>query len=165
MSKKVGTGVVASNPTVFQTKKKLTKARVDIKVDGIVATYWSDDPADDHVFSFIKGDEVEVEYWEQGNFWNAKIISPYGSADAREAAAESMEKVFAPKSGDFENEADELAAVFAGARAAVLNNPEMSAMLSELSEDQSHQVVMQATASVFIELNKRGLNYEEAFSR
>jgi hypothetical protein len=166
-NKTTGKGVVNSNPTTYKTRAQLLKARVDIKVDDVVATYWSDDAVDPHIFSFAKGDEVDVEYWQQGNFWNARILNAYGSVsedEVKDIAAASHGKITNPGANtDFDSITDELAAMFAGCRSTLINNVEMQQALADLSEQQREEVIRQGTASLFIELQRRGYNYDEAF--
>lgn len=170
MNKTETTGIIKVDPYVFSTKSGVKKTRVDIvceNEDGeeIAATQWSNDPADSQLFSFQKGDEVDVEVWQRGQYWNATILTPVGSNDDPEAAAErSMSNRFGSTNSDYDSIAEEVVAFFGLVRQTVNNNAELSASIRHLDDDAQEEVRRQATASTFIELNRKGLNIYEAFN-
>lgn len=165
MSKEITTAVVKANPYVYKVKSSgVKKARVDLLVgENINATYWSDDPTDEHIFSFKKGDEVEIELWQRGDFYNATILDAAGSEKNPNAAAEkSMEGQFG--TGEYANLVEREVAYFGLIRQAVNINADLDTAISELSEPEQEEVRKQATASVYIQLQRMGVTLDEAFS-
>jgi hypothetical protein len=164
LEKTVATGVVAKKARVFKTKAGVTKARLDVSVDGNVATHWSDDPADAHLFSFVEGDEVEVEYWPSNGYWNCKVLTAYGSAseeEADEAARRSMDLLQNPAAdSEFDSIAEELVATYLRVLQMVNSNDHADVLEAFQNPEE---IIRAAASSVFIELNRRGYGYNEAF--
>lgn len=166
MEKSRGKGVVLSNPIPYKTRSGVYKAKVDVQIDDVKATYWSDDTHDKHLFSFQQGDKVDVEYWQRGNFWNCEIVSAKGSVSNPEGAANDANDKMNQPTGDFAHTVEELATLYGAIRAEVMASEKIAETVAagELSDELREEVYRQATASIFIEANRRNLSYAEAFN-
>ena len=136
---------------------------VDLQLDNPSETSraWYDLPDDPHALSFKKGDRVEVEWSTRESrgktYYNSTILTAEGSAN-RDENLEQLQKEFEAneekKVSNGDSALDDLMENFHLCRQAVLDHVDF---MDSLNNSETDEAVRQATASLFIEGNRKNL--------
>lgn len=153
MSKTKATGVVAGNPVIAMTKGGVETGNLFVQIEGVGrAKVFFDDPHSDHMFSFQDGDEVDVEWWNKGQWLNASILTPKGTADPEE----QLEQALKVQSGD--GLLDVYARTIIACRVALQDSGLEETIEQDVTLDAAEETFRTASMGMFIELNRKGVD-------
>lgn len=161
MTKTKATGTVTGNPIIVRIAGGVLVGNIFIDIPDVGrAKVFYDDPESEHMFSFADGDEVNVEWWKKGEWLNATIKTPKGSADAAEAVDAALHKQSGGSVSDDEDATvlDDLADLLYLCRQAVIDAEIHELIHSDVSPDAKEETIRTATISIFIEANKSGVD-------
>ena len=153
---------INSQPFMAENSLGVLTGRTSVLTEnGDRANCFFDDPYDLKLFSFAIGDEVEVTVKESKNFLNATIKTPVGSVEDAAAAMELAKVRY--DSNKCDDQMDRAMKIYTHARLTVLENEDfMNSILVNREDypDVFEDVVKSATASIFIEFNRKnyGMN-------
>lgn len=153
MSKTKATGVVAGNPVIATIKGGVEVGNLFVQIEGVGrAKIFFDDPHSDHMFSFRDGDEVDVEWWKKGEWLNANLLTPQGTANPEE----QLEQALKVQSGN--GVLDLYARTIILIRQTLRDNDLESTVDEDVTLDAVEETYRTTANSIFIELNKKGVD-------
>ena len=153
MSKTQTTGVIAGNPVIATIKGGVEVGNVFVDIEDVGrAKVFFDDPHDDQLFSFQDGDKVKVEWWKKGEWLNAKILTPTGSADPEE----QLERALSEQRGD--GLLAKYASTIIAARLALQEAGLEDTIDEGVTLDAVEETFRTASMGIFIELNRKGVD-------
>lgn len=153
MSKTKATGTISGFPVISTTKNgtDIGSIHVDIPDVGRAKATYFDDPESEHLFSFQDGDEVTVNWYKNGDWLNADILTPKGTADPELQLEETLRE----QSGD--GLLDMYARTIILIRKTLQDNGLEDTIHEEVTLDAVEETFRTTTNSIFIELNKKGI--------
>ena len=157
------TTATVTNVVLLKKRDGVLNLVVDLQLDDPSETSraWYDLPDDPHALSFKKGDRVDVEWSTRESrgktYYNSTILTASGSADPETHLKELQEKFEVKENNKVSNGGsalDDLMENFHLCRQAVLDHVDF---MDSLNNSETDEAVRQATASLFIEGNRKNL--------
>ena len=158
---------VAGNPQIIKTRTGAKTGILSVTVEGYDknANVFFNDPKDLKLHSFKEGDEIEVTDVSENDkgYVNCTIATPVGSVEDPQAAMEQADNAY-EKAESYADKAALLMGIYDHCRATVEASDSFMDSIGHLEKeypDIHEETVRAATASVFIEFNRKNYGIDD----
>ena len=156
MTKTEAVGIVSGNPIITTNSDGTIVGNLFVTIKDVGrAKVFFDDPHSLHMFSFQDEDEIKVEWWKKGQWLNANVLSPKGTANAEKQLERALSE--RKPEGMIEKYVDAIVLI----RRKLIDGGLDSTIDEDVTLDAVEETYRSASMGIFIELNKKGINLDE----